>query len=137
MLKSFRHIAVIGALLLPLQSLGQAPDAVAQAPVPTTHILAIGRFTRPLTSQEMNSILPHEVPDTLRLILAGKIDQAWVRQDRNGVIFLMNVTTVKEAHAVLEKLPLGQAKLMEFDLMPVGPLGPLRILLTDTPPATK
>jgi hypothetical protein len=106
---------------------------VAQAPVPTTHILAIGRFTRAPTAEELNTILPHEVPDTLRLILAGKIDQAWVRQDQKGVIFLMNVTTVIEAHAILEKLPLGLAKLMAFDLIPVGPLGPLRILLTDTP----
>jgi hypothetical protein len=133
MLKSIRNAIVVAALSLPLLSLAQAPAMVAQAPVPTTHILAIGHFTRPLTPQEMNSILPHEVPDTLRLILDGKIDQAWVRQDHNGVIFLMNVTTVQEAHAILERLPLGQAKLMEFDLMPVGPLGPLRILLKETP----
>jgi hypothetical protein len=133
MMKSIRNIAIAAALSLPLPLLAQAPATVAQAPVPTTHILAIGHFTRPLTPQELNSILPHEVPDTLRLILNGKIDQAWVRQDRNGVIFLMNVTTVREAHAVLEKLPLGQVKLMYFDLMPVGPLGPLRILLKDIP----
>ncbi len=136
MLKLHRNIAVLAALL-PLPSFAQSAAAIAQASVPTTHILAIGHFTRPLTLQEKNSILPHEVPDTLRLILAGKIDQGWVRQDHNGVIFLMNVTTVEEAHALLEKLPLGQAKLMEFELLPVGPLGPLRILLTDTPPATK
>ncbi len=136
MLKLYRNIAAMIALL-PLTSFAQSPAARAQTPVPTTHVLAIGHFTRPLTYQEANSILPHEVPDTLRLILDGKIDQGWVRQDHNGVVFLMNVTTIEEAHALLERLPLGQAKLMEFDLVPVGPLGPLRILLTGTPPATK
>ncbi len=73
----------------------------------------------------------------MRPHLGWKIDQGSVRQDHNGVIFLMDVTTVEEAHALLEKLPLGQAKLMEFELLPVGPLGPLQILLTDTPSAAK
>lgn len=67
------------------------------------------------------------------MILAGKIDQSWFRKDGQGPIFLLNVTSVEEAHALLEKLPLGQAKLMEFDLIPVGPLAPLRLLLTDKP----
>lgn len=129
-MKYWRSVAVI-VVLLPALSLAQSSASTAQVPVPTTHILAIGHFTRPLTPQEKNSILPREVPDTLRLILDGKIDQSWIRQDHNGVVFLMNVKTTEEAHALLEKLPLGQAKLMEFELLPVGPLGPLRMLLPD------
>jgi hypothetical protein len=35
----------------------------------------------------------------------------------------MNVAFIMEARALLEKPPPGQAKLMEFDLLPVGPLG--------------
>jgi hypothetical protein len=97
---------------------------------PTTHILAIGRFTRVLSADERTSIMPREASETLRLILAGKIDQGWLRQDARGPVFLMNVTSVAEAHALLDKLPLGQAKLMEFDLLPVGPLGPLGLLLS-------
>ena len=115
---------------LPL--LAQTQQARMPAP-PTTHILAIGHFTRTLTSDEWATIMPHEVPDTLRLILAGKIDQSWLRHDQTGVIFLMNVTDVEEAHNLLEQLPLGQAKLMEFDLIPVGPLTPLAMLLKDKP----
>jgi hypothetical protein len=34
---------------------------------------------------------------------------------------------------MLEKLPLGQAHLMSFELIPIGPLNPLRQLLG--PPA--
>jgi hypothetical protein len=43
--------------------------------VPTTKILAIGRFTTPPTPEQIKEFFPREVPDTLRLYLAGKIDQ--------------------------------------------------------------
>jgi hypothetical protein len=98
--------------------------------VPTTKILAIGRFTTPPTPEQVKEIFPKEVPATLRLYLDGKIDQWWVRQDQTGPLFLMNVTTVGEARAILEKLPLGQAKLMEFDYIELGPLTPLHLLLS-------
>jgi hypothetical protein len=44
-------------------------------PVPTTKILAIARLLAPLTPEQRKAILPSEVPDTVRLYLAGKIDQ--------------------------------------------------------------
>ena len=50
-----------------------------------------------------------------RLYLNSSIEQWWARQDQKGPVFLMNVTTVAEAHSILEKLPLGQAKLMKFE----------------------
>jgi hypothetical protein len=102
----------------------------ATAPsVPTTKILAIGTLTAPLTPEQRSSIMPREVSYTLRLYLSGKIDQLYFRQDGKGVVFLLNVTSVEEAHSLLEQLPLGQAKLMEFELIPLGPLSPLRLLL--------
>jgi hypothetical protein len=73
--------------------------------------------------------MPQEVSDTVRLYLGGKIDQWYVRKDKPGVVFLMNVTTPEEAHALLEKLPLGVAGMMTFELIPVGPLSPLNYLL--------
>jgi hypothetical protein len=44
------------------------------------------------------------------------------------VVFLLNVTDVAKAHAMLEALPLGQAHLMQFQLLPLAPLGLLRHL---------
>jgi hypothetical protein len=99
--------------------------------VPTTKILALGRFTCSPTPEQLKTIFPKEVPATLRLYLAGKIDQWWARQDQKGPVFLMNVTSVEEARAALEKLPLGQAKLMEFGYVELGPLTPLHLLLTE------
>ncbi|MDE1175897.1 MAG: hypothetical protein PW789_04755 [Edaphobacter sp.] len=108
----------------------QVPQAVAAMPsVPTTKILAIGSLTGPMTAEQRATIMPHEVPQTVQLYLNGKIDQWWFREDGKGVVFLMNVTSVDEARALLEQLPLGKAKLMEFEYMPLGPLAPLRVLL--------
>jgi hypothetical protein len=101
------------------------PEAIApKRPFPvlsTSKILALGRFTAPPRSEQVKAIFPHEVPDTLQLYLDGKIEQMWARQDQKGPVFLMNVTSVAEAHAILEKLPLGQAKLMEFELLELTP----------------
>jgi hypothetical protein len=101
--------------------------------VPTTKLLASGSFTAKATPSVSKPILPSEVRETVRLYLAGKIDQWYVKQDQSGVVFIMNVTDSKEAHELLDKLPLGQAGLMEFQLIPLGPISPLRLLLTDPP----
>jgi hypothetical protein len=77
-------------------------------------------------------ILPSEVRETVRLYLAGKIDQWFVKQDQSGVVFILNLTDPKQAHDLLDKLPLGQAGLMEFQLIPLGPLSPLRALLSES-----
>ena len=97
-----------------------------------TRILAIGAVTSPLTDEDKKTIMPREVPATVELYLQGKIDQWWFRADGKGVVFLLNETSVEEAHNMLEALPLGVAKRMTFDLMPLGPLFPLRLLIGPT-----
>ena len=97
--------------------------------VPTTKVLAIGRFLEPRQPEKTKTIFPREVPETVLLYLAGKIDQWWIRKDQKGPVFLMNVTSAKEAQSILEELPLGIAKLMEFDFLELGPLAPLHLLL--------
>jgi hypothetical protein len=104
---------------------------------PTTRILAIGHIVTGSTRDKVMSVMQQEVRDTVRLYLAGKLDQWFVRRDQNGVVFLLNVSSVDEARALLEKLPLGEAKLMEFDLIPLGPLTPLGLLLQENAGTTK
>jgi hypothetical protein len=60
--------------------------------------------------------------------LDGKIEQWYSLQDRRGVAFILNVTDPAAAHEMLENLPLGRAQLMSFELIPLGPLNPLRQL---------
>lgn len=126
--KTFGKLAIY-CFMFPALGLPQSTPIDTAIQVPTTHVLAIGRFVRPLTPQEQWKIMPQEVQETLRLMLDGKIEQGWVRKDQKGAVFLINATSVEDAHAMLENLPLGKAKLMEFELLPVGPLGPLRMLL--------
>jgi hypothetical protein len=99
--------------------------------VPTIKLLAIGSFTAKGTPDRWKPLLPSEVRDTVRLYLAGKIDQWYLKQDQSGVVFMMNVTDPNEALELLGKFPFGQAGLMEFQIIPLGPIGPLRVLLTD------
>jgi hypothetical protein len=99
--------------------------------VPTTRVLAIGQFTKPPTPEQMMEFFPKEVPATLRLYLAGKIDQWWIRQTQTGPVFLLNVTSVEEARTLMESLPLGRAGLMKHEFIELGPLTPLHLLLID------
>jgi hypothetical protein len=87
----------------------------------TTKVLAIGSWTAKATPEARLPIMPSEARDTMRLQLAGKIDEWFAKADGSGAVFLMNVTDPAEAHRLLEKLPLGQAGMMTFELIPVGP----------------
>ncbi|TPG52253.1 hypothetical protein EAH76_15190 [Sphingomonas glacialis] len=109
----------------------QSSRAVAppEAAVPTTRILAIGTLTSKANATNLKVTLQSEVRDTVQLYLAGKLDQWFVKQDDTGVVFILNVTDVTQARAMLEGLPLGQAGLMSFQLTPLGPLRPLGVLL--------
>lgn len=97
--------------------------------VPTTKIIAIGSLTSTATPEAVSAVLPEEVRETVKLSLAGKIEQWNVRTDRNGVVFVLNVTDVAEAEAMFAKMPLDKAGLMTFEFIPVGPLSPLALLL--------
>jgi hypothetical protein len=98
----------------------------------TTKVLAIGTWTAKATPESRPPIMPAEARDTLRLLLAGKIDQWFAKSDGSGAVFLMNVTDPAEAHRLLEDLPLGRADMMTFAIIPVGPLWPLGLLLRES-----
>jgi hypothetical protein len=109
-----------------------APGANAERSppaTPTTKILAIGTFMPGTDMQLVQRTLAAEVRATAELYLEGKIDQWYSLENRPGVAFILNVTDIAAAHAMLEALPLGKAHLMTFELYPIGPLKPLRHLL--------
>src|SRR6266852_9136339 len=118
----------LAALMICLMSSGVGHAQSAGPPTPTTRILAIGTVNPGADPAAARAILPTEVRETVKLYLDGKIDQWFSLQGRNGVLFILNVTDPAAAHDMLEKLPLGQAHLMSFELIPLGPLAPLRRL---------
>jgi len=129
-MKKLLNFLALVSILTPAVLRAQGMPGVP-APVPTTRILAIGTLTSPFSPDDMKDLMPKEVKATVALYLDGKIDQWWFKQDGTGVVFLLNVTSADDASAMLEKLPLGVAKRMTFQLMPLGPLRPLRGLLRD------
>lgn len=129
----------IGAVALALlvgvgRACAESPDPPGAGRHPVTRVLAIGKLTSKATPEALPAVLAREVPATLELYLAGKIDDWYAKPDQTGVVFVLNVTTVEAAKALLEPLPLGQAGMMTFELTPLGPLQPLGRLL---PQATK
>jgi hypothetical protein len=77
--------------------------------------------------------MPAEIRATVPLYLDGKIRQWYTRGDGLGVIFLLNCKDVAEARALTENLPLSKQNLVDEQFIPVGPLLPLAILLSDSP----
>jgi hypothetical protein len=129
-----RHITKTEKGLMTMSENKTSPAGSAEmaaAKTLTTRVLAIGTWTANATPETIPPIMPSEARDTMRLLLAGKIDQWFAKIDGSGAVFLMNVTDPAEAHALLEKLPLGQANMMTFQLIPVGPLWPLGLLLSE------
>ena len=118
----------LAVLIICLTSVSSGYAQSAHEPTPTTRILAIGTINPGVDPAAVRAILPNEVRETVNLYLDGKIDQWFSLQGRSGVAFILDVTDLDVARAMLEKLPLGQAHLMTFELIPLAPLNPLRQL---------
>ena len=94
-------------------------------------VLCISKWAKAPSPEERDAILPKEVPATLKLYLDGVIEQMWFKLDAPGVVFLVNAESVDAAKIHVHGLPMGQAGLMDFDFIPVGPLAPLGMLIAE------
>ena len=108
------------------------PLAAQTAPV-TNQVLATLTVKDGIVRETLTKTMPAEVKATVQLYLDGKIQQWYARGDGKGVVFVLNCKTAEEAKAVTDSLPLIKAGLASFEFMPLGPLTPLRFLMT--PPA--
>jgi hypothetical protein len=89
-----------------------------------TKFLAIGTSTG-MTPEQRKEYMLSEITATMQLYLDGKIDQ----YDRKGVIFVMTTASKEEAEILLKGLPLGVVGVLNFELIPIGPLRPINALL--------
>jgi len=114
-----------------------AASLFAQTPTTpkVTHVLATLTVKPGIARDQFMKVMPTEVRETVALYLDGKIQQWYARGDGKGVVFLLDCKTVDEAKAILETLPLVKENFASFEYMPLGPLTPLRLLLT--PPAAQ
>src|SRR5262249_14405919 len=120
---------------LPLAALaqsqsGSAPGVPSVAIPKTTEVLVIQTAKQGVNPQQIMAIIPAEIRATVKLYFDGKIRQWYSRGDGKGVIFLVDAKTVDEARALMETLPLAKEDLMDHEYIPVGPLMPLRALMS-------
>src|SRR5215475_314375 len=108
-----------------------AIPAAAQPPAagPTTQVLTTLTVKTDADRAQIMKVLPDEVRETVKLYLDGKIQQWYSRSDGRGVVFILNATSVADAKALTDQLPLSKASLATFEYTPLSPLGPLRMLL--------
>ena len=101
-------------------------------PAPIVNVVLTSLTIKPDADRaQIPQVMPNEVRDTVQMYLDGKIQQWWARGDGRGVVFILTVGTVSEAKALMDTLPLSKAGLAQFEYTPLGPLTPLRMLLTE------
>jgi hypothetical protein len=130
-MKAIRN--VILALTLTLTGATSMADpslAQAQATPPTSGVMVILTVKAGVTREQVMAVMPAEIRQTVQLYINGKIREWYSRGDGRGAIFLLDATDVAEGHAIMEGLPLAKQDLIDHEYIAVGPLMPLRLLMT-------
>jgi hypothetical protein len=107
----------------------QAGGPPGAAPPKTTAVIVIVTPKQGVTRQQIMTVMPSEVRETVKLYLDGKIRQWYSRSDGKGAILMIDAKTQDEARSVVETLPLSKAQLVDDEYIPVGPLMPLMGLI--------
>ncbi|WP_342724395.1 hypothetical protein AAFG07_36005 [Bradyrhizobium sp. B097] len=101
----------------------QAPSTI------TTGVMVILTVKAGVTREQVMTVMPDEIRQTVQLYLSGKVREWYSRSDGRGVILLLDAKDTSEAHAIMEGLPLSKLDIMDHDYIAVGPLLPLRLLV--------
>jgi hypothetical protein len=112
---------------------GGASAAPSVAIPKTTEVLVIQTAKQGITPEQIQQIvalMPSEIRATVKLYFDGKIRQWYSRGDGKGVVLLVDAKTEDEARAIMQTLPLAKEQLMDHEYIPVGPLMPLRALMS-------
>jgi hypothetical protein len=120
--------------MLSIASLGQSQSSTGSGlpslAIPkTTAVLVIETPKEGMTFPQVFAVMPQEARATVKLYLDGKIREWYSRGDGKGVVFLVDATSVDEARAIIEALPLAKEQLVDSQYIAVGPLVPLRVLM--------
>ncbi len=132
-MKAIRHVVLALTLtLIGATSMADPSLAQAQATSPTTTgVMVILTVKAGVTREQVMAVMPDEIRQTVQLYLNGKVREWYSRSDGRGAVFLLDVKDVAEAHAIMEGLPLAKQNLLDHEYIAVGPLLPLRLLMTN------
>jgi len=92
-------------------------------------VLAILTVKPGVTREQVMGVMMAEVRHTAELYLNGKIRDWYSRCDGRGAVFVLETTDEAEASAIMNDLPLTREDLVGHELIPIGPLLPLRMLM--------
>lgn len=94
-------------------------------------ILAIEHERPGVTDEQFQPHLKAEGQRAWELYQAGVLREMYFRQDRAEAVLVLECDSVDEAHAALESLPLVQAGLITFELIPLRPYPGFARLFTE------
>src|SRR6266571_8858103 len=131
-MKAIRNVILVLTLtLIGATSMTHPSAAQAQATSPTTTgVMVILTVKAGVTREQVMAVMPDEIRQTVQLYLNGKVREWYSRSDGRGAVFLLDVEDVAVAHATMEGLPLAKQDLIDHEYIAVGPLLPLRLLMT-------
>lgn len=99
-------------------------------------ILAIDKVLESATPEGIKANFMKEVDQTVKLYLADVVREIYFRQDRSGTVLVLEAPSLEDARKMIETLPLVREKMIDFELIPLGPFMPLALLLEDDQPKT-
>ncbi|WP_234684389.1 hypothetical protein [Bradyrhizobium monzae] len=135
-MKAIRNAALTLALTLTgvtTMTEHSAAQAQVQAQAPsltTTGVMVILTVKPGITREQIMAVMPDEIRQTVQLYLNGKVREWYSRSDGRGAVFLLDARDDAEAHAIMDALPLARQDLIDHEYIAVGPLMPLRLLMT-------
>jgi hypothetical protein len=97
-------------------------------------ILAIAKVDPETTLEKMQPYLEAEAKHAWKLYKEGTFREVYARQDRLGVVFVLECSSVDEARTILDELPFVREKLIDFELIPLGPFFHFEMLFRDHQP---
>ena len=84
-------------------------------------ILAIEVETEGIKPEQFTPYLQAEARRTWELYQIGVIRELYFRADHSEAVLILECTDAEEAQQTLESLPLVQARLIHFDVIPLIP----------------
>jgi hypothetical protein len=98
-------------------------------------ILAIAKVDPQTTLEKIQPHLEAEVKLAWKLYKEGTVREMYNCQDRRlGVVFVLECSGVDEARKILDELPLVREKLIDFEVIPLGPFSHFEMLSRDYEP---
>lgn len=91
-------------------------------------ILAIDKILPGATEEKIYTHIKEEAAKAWEFYEQDIVREWYFRQDRGGVVLMLECDSIEAAKDVIDDLPLVKAGLVDFDLIPLGAFKPLASL---------